>query len=57
MTGNKKLIPSLGITLGVVGLTANALALTYCSSLSPLIVGGMIGSRCVCDYWCSFSCG
>ncbi|WP_338406176.1 MULTISPECIES: hypothetical protein [unclassified Wolbachia] len=45
MTNQKKLASYAAITIGSVGLIASTIALTmYHSSLSPLIVGGMIGS-------------
>ncbi len=45
MFNQKKFKSYTAITIGSVGLTASTIALTiYHSSLSPLIVGGMIGS-------------
>lgn len=45
MSKSKKFTSYLGITIGSLALIANTIALTvYYSSLSPLIVGGIIGS-------------
>ncbi|WP_265033186.1 hypothetical protein [Wolbachia endosymbiont (group A) of Sicus ferrugineus] len=45
MPNQKKFASYAAITIGSIGLIASTIALTmYRSSLSPLIVGGMIGS-------------
>jgi cytochrome c biogenesis protein CcdA len=45
MSNQEKFAPYAAITIGSVGLIASTIALTmYHSSLSSLIVGGMIGS-------------
>ncbi|NEV49633.1 hypothetical protein EUZ93_04005 [Wolbachia pipientis] len=45
MPNQKKFASYTAITIGSIGLIANTIALTmYHSSLSPLIVGGVIGS-------------
>ncbi|MFP3031467.1 MAG: hypothetical protein ACEY3M_10135 [Wolbachia sp.] len=45
MLDKKKFASYAAITIGSIGLIANTIALImYRSSLSPLIVGGMIGS-------------
>ncbi|UPA55468.1 hypothetical protein MWH06_02255 [Wolbachia pipientis] len=45
MPNQKKFASYAAVTIGSLGLIASTIALTMCSSsLSPLIVGGMIGS-------------
>jgi hypothetical protein len=44
MPDQKKFASYAAITIGSVGLIAGIVALKYCSNLSPLIAGGIIGS-------------
>ncbi len=44
MPDQKKFASYALITIGSAGLIANTIAFKYCSNLSPLIAGGMIGS-------------